>query len=120
MPTLSKKLRKLSLKKKTKKKTILYKHPQLQGICQKVLIKNPKKPNSANRKVAKIKLSSGKEIIAHIPGVGNTLQPHNFVLISGGYVKDLPGVNFKIIRGAKEMSGVLNRKSSRSLYGVKK
>lgn len=113
------------LKYKRKKKKIFFKHilknrPQLRGICQKIYTMTPKKPNSALRKVVKLKLSIKKEIIAYIPGEGYSIQEYNFVLIKGGKVKDLPGVKYKIIRGAKEALGVKNRKSSRSKYGVKK
>ncbi|SBT50783.1 apicoplast ribosomal protein S12 (rps12) [Plasmodium ovale wallikeri] len=99
---------------------LLNKCPQKKGIVLKILIKTPKKPNSALRKVAKIKLSNKKEILAYIPGEGKAIQEHNFVLIKGGRVKDLPGIKYKIIRGALDSIGVLNRKTSRSKYGTKK
>nr|QUL61512.1 ribosomal protein S12 [Haemoproteus columbae] len=108
-------------KKKIKKDSILLnKCPQKKGIVLKILIKTPKKPNSALRKVAKIKLSNNKELLAYIPGEGKSIKEHNFVLIKGGKVKDLPGIKYKIIRGALDSVGVLNRKTSRSKYGTKK
>nr|QEM01682.1 30S ribosomal protein S12 [Nephromyces sp. ex Molgula occidentalis] len=107
-------------KKNFLKKTILFKKPQIKGICQKIFTMAPKKPNSALRKWAKIKLNNNIEIIAYISGEGFALQEHNIVLIRGGHVKDLPGVHYHIIRGSKEVIGVKNRKTSRSKYGVKK
>ncbi|KYO03788.1 apicoplast ribosomal protein S12 (apicoplast) [Plasmodium gaboni] len=108
--------------KKNKKITnhLLNKCPQKKGIVLKILIKTPKKPNSALRKVAKIRLSNNKELLAYIPGEGKSVQEHNFVLIKGGRVKDLPGIKYKIIRGSLDSIGVLNRKTSRSKYGTKK
>nr|BBB58173.1 small subunit ribosomal protein 12 [Plasmodium simiovale] len=103
-----------------KNNLLLNKCPQKKGIVLKILIKTPKKPNSALRKVAKIKLSNNKELLAYIPGEGKSIQEHNFVLIKGGRVKDLPGIKYKIIRGSLDSIGVLNRKTSRSKYGVKK
>nr|BAL70752.1 small subunit ribosomal protein 12 [Plasmodium gallinaceum] len=108
---------------KNKKKNNIYllnKCPQKKGIVLKILIKTPKKPNSALRKVAKIKLSNNKELLAYIPGEGKSIQEHNFVLIKGGRVKDLPGIKYKIIRGSLDSIGVINRKTSRSKYGTKK
>ncbi|CDU21035.1 apicoplast ribosomal protein S12 (apicoplast) [Plasmodium yoelii] len=99
---------------------LLNKCPQKKGIVLKILIKTPKKPNSALRKVAKIKLSNNKELLAYIPGEGKSIQEHNFVLIKGGRVKDLPGIRYKVIRGALDAIGVKNRKTSRSKYGTKK
>lgn len=114
-------LLKVPRKKKNKtKKSILQKQPQKKGLCLKIFTKSPKKPNSALRKVVKIRLSNQKEIIAYIPGEGYALQEHNYVLIRGGKVQDLPGVRYKIIRGALDAYGVKNRKSSRSKYGVKR
>jgi len=108
-------------KKYIKKKTPgLKSNPQLKGICLKVYTTTPKKPNSALRKVAKVKLSNNIEIIAYIGGEGHNLQEHSSVLIEGGRVKDLPGVRYHIIRGVMDCDGVKNRKSSRSKYGVKK
>ncbi|CXH18222.1 apicoplast ribosomal protein S12 (apicoplast) [Plasmodium berghei] len=110
-----------SLKKINKSNNyLLNKCPQKKGIVLKILIKTPKKPNSALRKVAKIKLSNNKELLAYIPGEGKSIQEHNFVLIKGGRVKDLPGIRYKVIRGALDAIGVKNRKTSRSKYGTKK
>ena len=120
MPTITQ-LIKTPRKKQIKKKVnILLGNPQRKGVCQKVFTVTPKKPNSALRKVTKILLTNKKEIIAYIPGEGYAVQDHNFVLVKGGRVKDLPGVRYKIIRGAKDVVGVKQRKSSRSKYGTKK
>jgi len=89
-------------------------------VCTRVYTTTPKKPNSALRKVARIKLTSKVEVTAYIPGVGHNLQEHSIVLVRGGRVKDLPGVRYHIVRGALDTAGVENRKQSRSLYGVKK
>ena len=94
--------------------------PQRRGICIRVYTTTPKKPNSAIRKVARVKLTTGFEITAYIPGEGHTLQEHSIVLVRGGRVKDLPGVRYKIIRGALDCVGVKNRKQGRSKYGVRK
>ena len=94
--------------------------PQRRGICTRVYTTTPKKPNSAIRKVARVKLTTGFEVTAYIPGEGHTLQEHSIVLIRGGRVKDLPGVRYKIIRGALDSTGVKDRKQSRSKYGAKK
>jgi small subunit ribosomal protein S12 len=94
--------------------------PQKRGVCVKVYTTTPKKPNSALRKVARIRLSNGYEVIAYIPGEGHNLQEHSVVLIRGGRVKDLPGVRYHIVRGALDLQGVKNRKQSRSCYGAKK
>ena len=94
--------------------------PQRKGICTRVYTTTPKKPNSALRKVTRVKLSSGFEITAYIPGIGHNLQEHSIVLVRGGRVKDLPGVRYHIVRGCLDAAGVKNRKSSRSKYGVKK
>jgi small subunit ribosomal protein S12 len=101
------------------KKTALKKCPQRRGICLRLYCINPKKPNSALRKVARVKLTTGYEITASIPGEGHSLQEHSIVLIRGGRVKDLPGVRYRIIRGILDTSGVKNRKQGRSKYGVK-
>lgn len=109
-------------RKKQKKKSkshILKKCPQRRGICVKILVITPKKPNSAMRKVARLLLSTGREITASIPGEGHSLQQHSVVLIRGGRVKDLPGVRFKIIRGVLDATEVKERKQGRSKYGVK-
>ena len=94
--------------------------PQKRGVCLKVFTKTPRKPNSALRKVAKIRLSNRTKVLAHIPGEGHNLQEHSVVLVRGGRVKDLPGVKYKIIRGALDLQQVKNRKSSRSKYGAPK
>jgi len=94
--------------------------PQRRGICTRVYTTTPKKPNSAIRKVARVKLTSGFEITAYIPGEGHSLQEHSIVLVRGGRVKDLPGVRYKIIRGALDCTGVKNRMQSRSKYGARK
>jgi len=93
--------------------------PFKRGVCIKVYTTTPKKPNSALRKVAKVRLSNGSEVIAYIPGEGHTLQEHSIVLLRGGRVKDLPGVRYHIVRGVYDASGVANRKRSRSMYGAK-
>lgn len=93
---------------------------QRRGICIKVYTANPKKPNSAIRKIARVKLTSGFEITAFIPGVGHTLQEHSIVLIRGGRAKDLPGVRYRVVRGALDSTGVKNRENGRSKYGTKK
>jgi small subunit ribosomal protein S12 len=94
--------------------------PQRRGICTRLYVTTPKKPNSALRKVARIKVTTGFEITASIPGEGHSLQEHSIVLIRGGRVKDLPGVRYKIIRGALDSTGVKNRKQGRSKYGTRK
>lgn len=108
-------------KKFFKSKTpALIKNPQKKGLCIKVFTRTPKKPNSALRKVAKIKLSSGKKIESYIPGEGHNLQEYSVVLMRGGRVPDLPGVKYHLIRGKYDFQGVKARKTSRSKYGVKK
>ena len=94
--------------------------PQKRGVCTRVYTTTPKKPNSALRKVARVRLTSGMEVTAYIPGVGHNLQEHSIVLVRGGRVKDLPGVRYKIIRGSLDTQGVKNRKQARSRYGAKK
>nr|AIA61075.1 ribosomal protein S12 [Cyanidiaceae sp. MX-AZ01] len=121
MPSLSQLVRKPRVKKSKKKKTsVLNKNPQKKAICMKVYTTSPKKPNSAERKVALVRLSNGRRIIAYIPGEKHNLQEHSTVLVRGGRVKDLPGVKFHLIRGALDLNGVLNRRTSRSKYGTKK
>jgi len=93
--------------------------PQRRGVCTRVYTNTPKKPNSAMRKVARVRLTSGVEITAYIPGEGHNLQEHSIVLVRGGRVRDLPGVRYKIIRGALDAAGVKNRKQARSRYGAK-
>nr|QEM01855.1 30S ribosomal protein S12 [Nephromyces sp. ex Molgula occidentalis] len=107
-------------KKKYSLKSIMWGNPQIKGIWKKIFTMAPKKPNSALRKVAKVQLTNKNEIIAYIPGEGYSFQEHNIVLIKGGKVQDLPGVHYKVIRGAYESLGVKNRKNSRSKYGTKK
>jgi small subunit ribosomal protein S12 len=94
--------------------------PQRRGVCTRVYTTTPKKPNSALRKVAKVRLTNGIEIIAYIPGEGHNLQEHSIVLVRGGRVKDLPGVKYHIVRGALDTSGVADRRKSRSKYGAKR
>ncbi len=109
------------LKKKLASKTpALQANPQKRGVCLKVYTVKPKKPNSALRKVCRVRLTNGNEVIAYIQGVGHSLQEHSVVLIRGGRVQDLPGVKYKVIRGALDATGVEGRKQSRSKYGVKK
>ena len=121
MPTINqlvRKERKRVIKKS--KSPALVKCPQRRGVCTRVYTTTPKKPNSALRKVAKVRLTSGFEVISYIPGEGHNLQEHSIVLIRGGRVKDLPGVKYHIIRGALDTAGVANRRVSRSKYGTKK
>jgi small subunit ribosomal protein S12 len=94
-------------------------NPQKRGVCTRVYTTTPKKPNSALRKVARVKLSNGTEVTAYIPGEGHNLQEHSMVLVRGGRVKDLPGVRYKIVRGALDTQAVKNRKQARSRYGAK-
>ena len=107
-------------KKGIQKAPALEKCPQKKGVCLRVFTKTPKKPNSAIRKVAKVRLSNGFEVIAMIPGEGHNLQEHSVVLLRGGITKDLPGVKYKIVRGVLDSEAVANRRSSRSKYGTKK
>lgn len=107
------------LKKKTKSPA-LKSCPQRRGVCTRVYTTTPKKPNSALRKVARVKLSNGFEVTSYIPGVGHNLQEHSIVMIRGGRVKDLPGVRYHIVRGTLDATGVDGRKQSRSKYGAKK
>ena len=94
--------------------------PQKRGVCTRVYTTTPKKPNSALRKVAKVRMTNGIEVIAYIPGEGHNLQEHSIVLVRGGRVRDLPGVRYQVVRGAQDTLGVENRKQSRSRYGKKK
>jgi small subunit ribosomal protein S12 len=105
--------------KKTKSRA-LDSSPQKRGVCTRVYTTTPKKPNSALRKVAKVRLTNGIEVIAYIPGEGHNLQEHSIVLVRGGRVKDLPGVKYHIVRGALDTSGVEDRRQSRSKYGTKR
>ena len=134
MPTFNQLVRKgreTSIKKSTapalqvgfnslKKKATDVSAPQKRGVCTTVKTMTPKKPNSALRKMARVRLTNGVEVSAYIPGIGHTLQEHSVVLIRGGRVKDLPGVRYHIIRGALDAAGVANRNQSRSKYGAKK
>lgn len=120
MPTIQQLVRQGRQTKFTKSKTPALKgSPQRRGVCTRVYTTTPKKPNSALRKVARVRLSSGIEVTAYIPGEGHNLQEHSIVLVRGGRVRDLPGVRYKIIRGALDASGVKNRKQARSRYGAK-
>ena len=114
-------LKKQKRLKKTKKQKspALMKCPQRKGICLKVFTKTPKKPNSALRKVTKVRLTNKFNIICYIPGIGHTLQEHSIVLVRGGRVPDLPGVKYHLIRGKYDLLGILERKTSRSKYGTK-
>ena len=121
LPPLQQLVRKGRQDKVEKTKTPALKScPQRRGVCTRVYTTTPKKPNSALRKVARVRLSSGIEVTAYIPGVGHNLQEHSIVLVRGGRVKDLPGVRYKIVRGSLDTQGVKNRKQGRSKYGAKK
>ena len=121
MPTVNQLVRKGRRVPKVKSKSpALQSNPFKRGVCTIVKTTTPKKPNSALRKVARVRLSSGVEVTAYIPGVGHNLQEHSIVLVRGGRVKDLPGVRYKIIRGSLDTQGVKNRKQARSRYGAKK
>ena len=120
MPTIEQLIRFNRRKVANKNKSpALKKCPQKKAICTRVYTTTPKKPNSALRKVARVRLNNGTEVTAYIPGIGHNLQEHSVVLIRGGRVKDLPGVRYHIIRGSLDSSGVKNRKNSRSKYGAK-
>lgn len=121
MPTINQLLKNARQKKLRRvKKPALQGCPQKRGVCFRVYTRTPKKPNSALRKVAKIRLCNGLIVIAYIPGEGHNLQEHSVVCIRGGRIKDLPGVKYKIIRGVLDLQGVANRKQARSKYGVSK
>ncbi|HSF84892.1 MAG TPA: 30S ribosomal protein S12 [Acidimicrobiia bacterium] len=121
MPTVQQLVRKGRRPKPKKTKTLgLAGSPQRRGVCTRVYTVTPKKPNSALRKVARVRLTSQIEVTAYIPGEGHNLQEHSIVLVRGGRVKDLPGVRYKVIRGALDAAGVDGRKQSRSRYGAKK
>ncbi|MFH1834350.1 MAG: 30S ribosomal protein S12 [bacterium] len=120
MPTINQLIRKGREEQSKRTKTPALKGaPQKRGVCTRVYTTTPKKPNSALRKVARVRLVNGMEVTAYIPGIGHNLQEHSVVLIRGGRVKDLPGVRYKIVRAALDAAGVANRKQSRSKYGVK-
>jgi small subunit ribosomal protein S12 len=121
VPTINQLIRLGRKKQKSRSKSpVLQACPQKRGVCLSVKTMTPKKPNSALRKIARVRLSNGKEVTAYIPGEGHNLQEHSIVLIRGGRVRDLPGVRYHIIRGTLDASGVDGRKQSRSKYGVKK
>ena len=121
MPTIQQLVRKGRETKREKSKTPALKgSPQRRGVCTRVFTHTPKKPNSALRKVARVRLTTGMEITAYIPGIGHNLQEHSIVLVRGGRVKDLPGVRYHIVRGTLDASGVQGRNKSRSKYGTKK
>jgi len=121
MPTIQQLVRKGREQMRTKSKSrALDSCPQRRGVCTRVYTTTPKKPNSALRKVAKVRLTNKVEVIAYIPGEGHNLQEHSIVLIRGGRVKDLPGVRYHIVRGALDTAGVKDRKQSRSKYGTKR
>jgi small subunit ribosomal protein S12 len=121
MPTISQLIRYSREKKKKKSKSrALDGCPQKRGVCLQVKTQTPKKPNSALRKVARVRMTNGIEVTSYIPGEGHNLQEHSIVLVRGGRVKDLPGVRYHIIRGTLDAAGVQNRKKSRSKYGAKR
>ncbi|NTU43567.1 MAG: 30S ribosomal protein S12 [Nitrospirales bacterium] len=121
MPTIAQLIKngRKQVEKKTKSPA-LKNCPQRRGVCVRVYTTTPKKPNSALRKVARVRLTNGMEVTAYIPGVGHNLQEHSIVLIRGGRVKDLPGVRYHILRGALDCAGVANRRQGRSKYGAKR
>jgi small subunit ribosomal protein S12 len=121
MPTIQQLIRKERASAKVKTKSPALKQcPQRRGVCTRVYTTTPKKPNSALRKVARVRLTSGFEVTAYIPGIGHNLQEHSVVMIRGGRVKDLPGVRYHIIRGTLDTAGVKNRAQGRSKYGTKR
>lgn len=121
MPTINQLIKKERMKQKARSKSpALLKCPQRRGVCTRVYTTTPKKPNSALRKVARVRLSNGYEVSSYIPGIGHNLQEHSVVMIRGGRVKDLPGVRYHVIRGVLDTQGVQNRANARSKYGTKK
>src|SRR5205809_6001073 len=121
MPTINQLIRKPRVTQHAKKKVpALQQNPQKRGVCTRVYTTTPKKPNSALRKVAKVRLTNGQEVIGYIPGEGHNLQEHSIVLVRGGRVKDLPGVRYHIVRGTLDSLGVDGRRRSRSKYGAKR
>jgi small subunit ribosomal protein S12 len=121
MPTVQQLVRKgRTSRKKQSKSRDLQSSPQRRGVCIRVYTATPKKPNSALRKVCRVRLTNGREVTAYIPGVGHTLQEHSVVLVRGGRVKDLPGVRYHIVRGTLDSVGVADRNQSRSKYGAKR
>src|SRR5215210_736350 len=120
MPTVNQLVRKGRVAQKSKTKTpALAGAPQRRGVCTRVFTHTPKKPNSALRKVARVRLTNGMEVTSYIPGEGHNLQEHSVVLVRGGRVKDLPGVRYKVVRGTLDAAGVSDRKKARSQYGAK-
>jgi len=121
MPTINQLIASPRVIQKSRKKVpALQQSPQKRGVCTRVYTTTPKKPNSALRKVARVRLTNGIEVTTYIPGVGHNLQEHSIVLIRGGRVKDLPGVRYHVVRGALDTAGVANRKQGRSKYGAKR
>ncbi|QDU98507.1 30S ribosomal protein S12 [Lignipirellula cremea] len=121
MPTINQLVRKSrKSKRKFSKSPVLEQCPQKQGVCLQVRTMTPKKPNSALRKITRVRLSNGKEVTVYIPGEGHNLQEHSIVLVRGGRVRDLPGVRYQVVRGAQDTLGVDGRRQSRSRYGAKK
>ena len=121
MPTIQQLVRKGRQSKRRKESTpALHGAPQRRGVCTRVYTATPKKPNSALRKVARVRLTTGVEITAYIPGEGHNLQEHSIVLVRGGRVRDLPGVRYKVVRGTLDTAGVRERRKARSRYGVKR
>ena len=121
MPTINQLLKKKRVKQINRNKVpALQKQPLKRGVCVKVYTTTPKKPNSALRKVARVRLTTGIEVTAYIPGEGHNLQEHSIVLVRGGRVKDLPGIRYKVIRGTLDTAGVSQRQQARSRYGAKK
>ncbi len=121
MPTINQLVRKKrTMSRKMSKTPVLDRCPQKRGVCLQVKTMTPKKPNSALRKITRVRLSNGKEVTVYIPGEGHTLQEHSIVLVRGGRVRDLPGVRYQVIRGTLDTLGVEDRKQSRSRYGAKK
>jgi len=121
MPTINQLVRKgRKAQKKKQRNPALQRCPERRGVCLQVTTRTPKKPNSALRKIARVRLSNGYEVTAYIPGEGHNLQEHSIVLVRGGRVRDLPGVRYHIVRGVLDTAGVENRKQSRSMYGAKR
>ncbi len=121
MPTINQLVRRgRKSKRKMTKSPVLERCPQKQGVCLQVRTMTPKKPNSALRKITRVRLSNGKEVTVYIPGEGHNLQEHSIVLVRGGRVRDLPGVRYQVVRGAQDTLGVDKRRQSRSRYGAKK
>ncbi|MGD0898987.1 MAG: 30S ribosomal protein S12 [Thermoguttaceae bacterium] len=121
MPTINQLVRKRRrVQRRSSKAPVLEQCPQKRGVCLQVKTMTPKKPNSALRKITRVRLSNGKEVTVYIPGEGHSLQEHSIVLIRGGRIRDLPGVRYQVVRGALDTLGVDGRKQSRSRYGAKK